>query len=71
MMVKFGVLLMVLGVGSFMGFSLIGSTLDEAGFLHEPFPLLPLGYLLLLTGAGVAMLGVIRTRRRQSRSQAD
>ena len=70
MMVKCGVFLMGLGVASFMAFSLIGSTLDEEGFLHEPFPLLPLGYLLLLAGAGVAILGAFRARRRQGRSQA-
>lgn len=71
MMVKFGIFLMVMGIGSFMAFSLIGSSLDKQGFLHEPFALLPLGYLLLLTGAGLTFLGLIRTRRQARRSQAD
>ncbi|MGY3903178.1 DUF3955 domain-containing protein [Aeromonas lusitana] len=71
MMVRTGMLLMVMGIASFMAFSLIGSTLDEEGFLHEPFALLPLGYLLLLMGAVLALVGVIRARRRQAPSQAD
>ncbi|MEG0006739.1 MAG: DUF3955 domain-containing protein [Aeromonas sp.] len=71
MMVRTGMLLMVMGIASFMAFSLIGSTLDEEGLLHEPFALLPLGYLLLLTGAALALVGVIRARRRQAPSQAD
>lgn len=71
MMVRIGVLLMVMGVGSFMAFSLIGSSLDKQGFLHEPFALLPLGYLLLLTGAGLTFLGFLRVRSQRERSQAD
>ncbi|MFC5707799.1 DUF3955 domain-containing protein [Aeromonas eucrenophila] len=36
--------------------------------MHEPFALLPLGYLLLLAGAGLTFLGLLRARRRQGRS---
>ncbi|MGY3858446.1 DUF3955 domain-containing protein [Aeromonas veronii] len=70
-MVKFGVFLMGLGVASFMAFSLMGSSLDEAGCLHEPFALLPLGYLLLLAGACIGIAGVIRARRRPRPASTD
>jgi Na+/H+-dicarboxylate symporter len=71
MMVRIGMLLMVMGIASFMAFSLIGSTLNEQGFLQEPFALLPLGYLLLLAGAGLVLFGLVRSRRRPRPSQPD
>ncbi|MGY3942574.1 DUF3955 domain-containing protein [Aeromonas tecta] len=71
MMVRIGMLLIVMGIASFMAFSLIGSTLDQQGFLQEPFALLPLGYLLLLAGAGLVLFGLVRARRRPRPSQPD
>ena len=50
MTMKTGALLILAGLGCFVAFNLLGSTLDAQGFLHEPFALLPLGYLLLFTG---------------------
>ncbi|MGS4934032.1 DUF3955 domain-containing protein, partial [Aeromonas sp. 25-281] len=50
MTMKIGALLILAGLGCFVAFNLLGSTLDAQGFLHEPFALLPLGYLLLFTG---------------------
>ncbi len=43
----------------FMGFNATPATLDENGVLHEPFGLIPLGYLFALLAAvsfGVAWL---------------
>lgn len=45
-----GALLILAGLGCFVAFNLLGTTVDAQGFLHEPFALLPLGYLLLFTG---------------------
>ncbi len=39
----------------------IGSRVDEQGFLHEPFGLIPLGWLCLMSGA--ALLGLAWLRR--------
>jgi hypothetical protein len=39
---------------------LIGSTIDEQGFLHEPFGLLPIGWLLIFVGAVMAIIAGIR-----------
>ena len=36
-----GALLILAGLGCFLAFNLLGSTLDAQGFLHEPFALLP------------------------------
>ena len=48
-------LLFVLGVISFLAKTLIGSKVDQDGVLHDPFVLLPLGYLCL-AGALVFLL---------------
>lgn len=34
-----------------LAFNLIGSTVDAQGVLHEPFGLLPIGFLLMILGA--------------------
>ena len=44
-----GALLILAGLGCFVAFNLLGTTVDTQGFLHEPFALLPLGYLMVLT----------------------
>ena len=37
MTMKIGALLILAGLGCFVAFNLLGSTLDAQGFLHEPF----------------------------------
>ncbi|WP_362843467.1 DUF3955 domain-containing protein [Aeromonas salmonicida] len=48
---------------------MIGSTVDDAGVLHEPFGLLPIGFGLLSIGVLVVLFGWLRTciRRRRAR----
>ncbi|AUZ81046.1 DUF3955 domain-containing protein [Aeromonas caviae] len=58
-----GALLILAGLGCFLAFNLLGSTLDAQGFLHEPFALLPLGYLLLFTGMALSLLPLLRKGR--------
>ncbi|MGO1071868.1 DUF3955 domain-containing protein [Lysobacter sp. CA199] len=56
-----------LGGGCLLAFRLIGSSIDEHGFLHEPFGLLPIGWTLILGGAVamlVAGLGAMARRQR-------
>ncbi|WP_324029176.1 DUF3955 domain-containing protein [Aeromonas caviae] len=60
MTMKTGVLLILAGLGCFLAFNLLGSTLDAQGFLHEPFALLPLGYLLLFTGMVLTVIPLLR-----------
>ncbi|MEB4592450.1 DUF3955 domain-containing protein [Candidatus Thiothrix sp. Deng01] len=52
---KFSILFLGLGAFSLVMFSLIRPSVDDAGILHEPFALLPIGYLMLLA-AGVTGL---------------
>ena len=67
--VRIGAVFMMLGLACFMAFNMIGSTVDEAGVLHEPFGLLPIGFGLLLIGVLVVLFGWLRTciRRRRLR----
>lgn len=44
------------GVFAFVIFGWIGSTVDEHGVLHEPFFLVPLGYLLFFIGIILALV---------------
>lgn len=55
-----GALLILAGLGCFLAFNLLGSTLDAQGFLHEPFALLPLGYLLLFTGMVLTLIPLLK-----------
>ncbi len=48
-----------------VAFRLVGSTVDSKGVLHEPFGLLPIGWLL--AGAGAATGGVAIVRRQPPR----
>jgi len=34
---------------------MIGSSVDEQGFLHEPFALVPIGWLFLIIGVGAGV----------------
>ena len=59
--------LLGLGLALWAGYAVQGSHVDEDGVLQEPFHLLALGWLFILTG-GVALLvalvaGVIKNRR--------
>lgn len=60
MTMKIGALLILAGLGCFVAFNLLGTTVDAQGFLHEPFALLPLGYLLLFTGMVLSLLPPLR-----------
>ena len=56
-----GTLALVSGMGCLFLFKSIGSTIDENGFLHEPFPLLPIGWLLIFGGVlSLLMYGIAR-----------
>ena len=51
MLKKISFLLLVAGALCLLAFNLIGSTVDAQGVLHEPFGLLPIGFLLIVLGA--------------------
>lgn len=56
-----GALFLVFGVACLFIFESIGSTLDEKGVLHEPFPLLPIGWVFILGGIGSLLVyGIVR-----------
>jgi hypothetical protein len=63
------VTLMVGALACWGGFHLIGQEIDAEGFLHEPFALIPLGWLCafgaLGTGVAYALMGLARTRGRR------
>jgi len=44
------------GVASALIYNFLGSTIDAEGYLHEPFFLIPIAYLLLLVGFGGGLL---------------
>lgn len=44
------IIMTLTGMGCFLLFKIIGSSLDSNGVLHEPFFLIPIGYLFLLMG---------------------
>lgn len=67
-MIRIGAVFMVLGLACFMAFNMIGSTVDEAGVLHEPFGLLPIGFGLLFIGVLIALFGRLRTCIRRRRA---
>lgn len=70
-MIKMGALLILAGLGCFLAFNLVDSTLDAQGMLHEPFALLPLGYLLIFMGLGLGLLPALRSGLRRWRSKGD
>lgn len=43
-------MLLLAGIGSFLLSMVIGSTVDASGMLHEPFFLIPLGYIFIFLG---------------------
>ena len=42
---KIATTLLVIGILCFVSFELIGSEVDENGFINEPFALLPTGFI--------------------------
>ena len=67
MTIRTGAALVVMGLSCFVAFELIGATVDDNGLLHEPFALIPVGFLLVTLGVLLAMLalahGVMGYRR--------
>ena len=54
----------ILGALLLLAYRVIGASVDEAGFLQEPFALLPIGFLLLVVGlVGGAVSLLIANRR--------
>ncbi|WGZ94348.1 MAG: DUF3955 domain-containing protein [Candidatus Thiothrix putei] len=51
---------LVMGAVCLLAFQFIGGTVDAEGVLHEPFALLPLGYLFLLIGVVLGLFGLLR-----------
>ncbi|MGY3887548.1 DUF3955 domain-containing protein [Aeromonas aquatica] len=71
MMMKLAALFTALGVISLISFQLIGSYVDSQGYLHEPFGLLPIGFLFIFMGILLALFGALRASCRQKRAKAD
>jgi len=64
--VKVSLLLISLSFICMAAYNFIGSTIDKNGFLHEPFFLIPIGWLFLFSGIVLfifAVLKMIFTRR--------
>ncbi|MFD1670671.1 DUF3955 domain-containing protein [Agrilactobacillus yilanensis] len=53
------ILLIVIGLGCFLAKTIIGSSLDSNGILHEPFFLIPIGYLFLVSGIVVTLISLV------------
>ncbi|MFA0813204.1 DUF3955 domain-containing protein [Microbulbifer epialgicus] len=69
MLLKIGGLLILLGGLFLLAFRLIGSSVDSEGILHEPFALLPLGFLLLITGIAMIIIGLVRRKRHKDNTR--
>lgn len=52
--------LIALGGACLLAFNLLGSTIDAQGVLHEPFGLIPIGWLLIACGAVAGIIAAIR-----------
>ena len=51
--------LMVVAIGCIVAFSLIGSTVDENGMVHEPFFLIPTGIITFLVSSIIGIIGLV------------
>ncbi|MCX6918177.1 MAG: DUF3955 domain-containing protein [Verrucomicrobia bacterium] len=49
--------------GCYELFHRLGSHVDDQGFLHEPFGLIPLGWLFVLAGAVLIVLSWVRRNK--------
>lgn len=61
-MKRAAILLIFAGLACVGVFSLIGSSVAEDGTLVEPFFLIPIGWLLALTGGILAIAAMIKSR---------
>ncbi len=61
-MKRAAIALIIAGLGCFVAFSVIGSEVAEDGTLVEPFFLIPVAWLLFLTGGMLAIATFIRGR---------
>ena len=60
------IIMILAGIGCFLLSTIIGSTIDSNGVLHEPFFLIPIGYLFLLMGLISGFIYLFRKLRKQS-----
>jgi hypothetical protein len=61
-MKRVAIALLLAGLACFVAFALIGSSVADDGTLVEPFFLIPIGWLLALTGGIVAIATFIKGR---------
>lgn len=61
-MKRAAIALIITGLGCVVAYSLIGSSVAEDGTLVEPFFLIPIAWLLILTGGMLAITTFIRGR---------
>lgn len=61
-MKRVAIALLLAGLACFIAFALIGSSVADDGTLVEPFFLIPIGWLLALTGGIVAIATFIKSR---------
>lgn len=54
--------LLGLGIACFIALNVIGTHIDDQGILHEPFALIPIGYLLSLAGVLSVLLRIVLNR---------
>jgi len=62
------IMMILAGIGCFLLFKTIGSTIDSDGILHEPFFLVPIGYLFLLVGLGSGISYLFQRARKNKLS---
>lgn len=60
---KFSGLLFCAGLFCVAAYRIIGTTVDDEGFLHEPFALIPMGWFFLISGVIIACLYFIRVKK--------
>lgn len=61
-MKRFAVALIVSGLGCFVAFVVIGSSVAENGTLVEPFFLIPIAWFLFLAGISTAIATFLKSR---------
>jgi len=54
------VIFILIGITCAVSYNLIGSYVDKTGILHEPFGLIPIGYLSIFIGLIVGIIGLIK-----------
>ncbi|MCL6263269.1 DUF3955 domain-containing protein [Craterilacuibacter sp. RT1T] len=64
-LLKIALIFLGLSVLCKLGYDLIGSSIDGQGLLHEPFALIPLGWLFFALACVSALLAFIRWLRRK------